>query len=102
MAYLEISSGEQSGKRHELPGKVVIGRSTTVWLTVPHPSISRKHAELAPNASGEWVITDLESRNGTTVNGSPVKQRVLGDGDQIAVGEVVIRFVDEVPAPATE
>jgi len=95
MAHLEISSGELAGTRHELRDRTVVGRSASTELTIAHPSISRKHAELAPDASGRWVIKDLDSRNGTTVNGTAIKQRILSDGDQIAVGEVIIRFKEE-------
>ena len=99
MAYIEICSGELAGTRHDLTGKLVIGRSAQADLSIPHASISRKHVEFAPAASGQWTVTDLESRNGTTVNGAPIKQRLLSDGDQIAVGEVIFRFGQETSQP---
>jgi pSer/pThr/pTyr-binding forkhead associated (FHA) protein len=54
---------------------------------------------------GTWVIVDLNSTNGTTVNGQPVRQRILSNGDKIGVGLFVLAYEGGppgTPAQATD
>ena len=53
--------------------------------------VSRRHAQIEIVA-GRCVLNDLASTNGTTVNGAPVSQQVLHDGDVIGIGGVELRF----------
>ncbi|MFD8804478.1 FHA domain-containing protein [Streptomyces sp. NPDC059597] len=69
-----------------------IGRDPANGLRLNHDTVSRVHAELR-HQGGLWVLRDLGSTNGTTVNG----QRVLGatvvrDGDQVGFGKVMYRL----------
>jgi pSer/pThr/pTyr-binding forkhead associated (FHA) protein len=68
-----------------------IGRLSDCTVPVPDPQASRRHAEVRSEAEG-YVLHDLGSLNGTTVNGQPVSQRLLEDGDVIGVGAATIRF----------
>src|SRR3954463_2410583 len=69
------------------PGVVTIGRIPEVELRVDHSSVSRKHARILVDR-GEIRISDLDSHNGTWVNGVRVDgNRVLMTGDVIAIGE---------------
>ncbi|MGE0600810.1 MAG: HEAT repeat domain-containing protein [Dehalococcoidia bacterium] len=82
---------------------LVIGRSTEADLVLADAEASRKHAQI--RASGQtYLITDLESRNGTTVNGEAViEPRVLRDGDEIRLGKTSIVFrAPPPPEPAPE
>ena len=49
------------------------------------PSVSRSHAEIRP-AVGGWLLIDLDSTNGTSVNDQPTVHRLLDDGDVLAIG----------------
>ncbi len=70
---------------------VVIGRLAECTVTLADPRASRRHAEI--RASGEgFVITDLGSMNGTLVNGAPVHQQLLRDGDVVSIGSTSMRF----------
>jgi sigma-B regulation protein RsbU (phosphoserine phosphatase) len=91
-AHVEIRVGQAEGTRHELHARTVIGRSTSADLPLDHVSVSRRHAELVPLSDGRWLLKDLGSRNGTSVNGQLISERVLGDGDQISIGEMTLRF----------
>jgi two-component system, NtrC family, response regulator AtoC len=72
------------------PGIVTIGRGPEVELRVEHASVSRRHARIVI-ASGELRLSDLDSHNGTRVNGVAVDRvRVLVTGDVVAVGEVLL------------
>jgi hypothetical protein len=68
-----------------------IGRLSDCTVAVSDPQVSRRHAEVRPELGG-FVLVDLGSLNGTTVNGEPVGTRVLEDGDEIGVGPATIRF----------
>jgi hypothetical protein len=81
-----------SGDRLPLGRNVItIGRSTSSDVVLDDANVSRAHAEIRPEGDG-WLVVDLDSTNGTRVNGSPIRQRRLSDGDQIAVGSSTLRF----------
>ncbi|MHB8439450.1 MAG: FhaA domain-containing protein [Acidimicrobiales bacterium] len=70
---------------------VVIGRLPECAIVAEDPNVSRRHAEVRRQGS-DVVVVDLRSTNGTRVNGIPVRERVLADGDEITVGTTAIRF----------
>ncbi len=70
---------------------VEIGRLPECSIALSDPNVSRRHAEIRRRGS-DVVVTDLQSTNGTRVNGVPVRERVLEDGDEITVGTTAIRF----------
>ncbi|MHB8328902.1 MAG: FhaA domain-containing protein [Acidimicrobiales bacterium] len=70
---------------------LVIGRLPECAVVLGDPNVSRRHAEVRRQGS-EIVVVDLGSTNGTRVNGAPVRERPLADGDQIMVGTTAIRF----------
>lgn len=81
-----------SGTRHALGGKVLsIGRLLECEITIADPNVSRRHAEVRPAGAG-FAVVDLNSTNGTKVNGSNVTEHRLNDGDQISIGGTVMRF----------
>ena len=53
--------------------------------------MSRRHAEVRRDAEG-FAVFDLGSTNGTVVNGAPVRERRLSDGDELRIGSATIRF----------
>lgn len=69
-----------------------IGREPGNTLTIDDRKMSRCHCSVNKEA-GWYKITDLESRNGTFVNGVPVKERRLEHGDQLRVGQSVFIFL---------
>jgi pSer/pThr/pTyr-binding forkhead associated (FHA) protein/tetratricopeptide (TPR) repeat protein len=69
-----------------------LGRSDEVDCPINHRSVSREHAEIKREGE-EFVIEDLGSANGVTVNGRTVKQCELRSGDIIELGQVVFRYV---------
>ncbi len=70
-----------------------LGRTDENDINVDHRSLSRIHARLVREASGDWRIADLQSANGMTVNGEPYAQCVLRNGDVVELGHVRFRFV---------
>ncbi len=65
--------------------RLVIGRLHGCDVCLADANVSRRHAELAA-AGGTWSVRDLDSTNGTFVNGKPVAETPLADGDVIEVG----------------
>jgi hypothetical protein len=70
---------------------VVIGRLPECTIVLSDPNVSRRHAEVRRQGS-DVVVVDLRSTNGTRVNGVPIRERALTDGDEISVGTTSIRF----------
>ena len=70
---------------------VVVGRQGDVNVKLNHESVSRQHARLELRDDG-WLLTDLDSLNGTFVNRAAVKRHYLNNGDVIRFGRVALRF----------
>ena len=71
-----------------LPGNIkTIGRSSGAEFTVDAALVSRLHCRLPAGAS-ELPVHDLDSTNGTFVNGKRVTDAILKDGDRLGVGRV--------------
>ncbi len=75
---------------------IFIGRDATCDFAIEDSSISRKHAriylETLPGRDAQVVIQDLDSTNGTIVNGDPINRQVLNHGDRIHVGDILLRY----------
>jgi Nif-specific regulatory protein len=71
---------------------LIVGRETAANLCVADPSVSRRHSRIEKKESG-FVITDLESLNGTFVNDVPVRSRVLEHGDRVRIGDSQFLFL---------
>jgi two-component system response regulator HydG len=69
-----------------------IGRDKGNGLVIDEPAVSRQHC-LVRAGEDRYRIRDLASRNGTHVNGMPVKERTLHNCDQIQVGYCAMLFV---------
>lgn len=74
-----------------VPHTVIVGRDPSCEFTLDHPDISRRHASIEPRGP-DYVVTDLGSTNGTTVNGAAVTSMPLRDGDVVAFGPLRYRY----------
>ncbi|WP_042457535.1 FHA domain-containing protein [Streptacidiphilus jiangxiensis] len=72
-----------------------IGRGLDNDLVVSDLSVSRHHAELRQLTDGRYEIVDLESHNGTYLNGQPISRQVLGTQDIVGVGHSTFRLVGD-------
>jgi ABC transport system ATP-binding/permease protein len=70
-----------------------IGRTPENDISLDHRSLSRSHARLVRENSGEWRIIDLQSANGLSVNGERYAQATLSHLDTIELGHVKLKFV---------
>lgn len=76
-----------TSKELTLKGKShLIGKGTGSGLKINDPVVSRKHARIAFNSNSKsWYLTDLDSKNGTFVNDSKIRQVKLSSGDIITI-----------------
>ncbi|GEM_PF-2343230 len=97
---LTILTPPLQGRSFILTGPVAtIGRSPDCEIILDQASISRQHARITEE-NGHFVLRDLDSRNGITVAGNPVRESLLQNGDQFSVGDVQMRF-EITGAPAS-
>jgi diguanylate cyclase (GGDEF)-like protein len=83
--------------------EVIMGRALEADVRVNDTQVSRQHAKIAAvpfegKGPSEYILTDLDSRNGTFLNGRRVRREVLENGDKITIGETILRFdlLDEI------
>jgi pSer/pThr/pTyr-binding forkhead associated (FHA) protein/EAL domain-containing protein (putative c-di-GMP-specific phosphodiesterase class I) len=75
-----------------------IGRCETSDLRIDSAEVSREHAQIYQRGN-IWSIRDLGSTNGTQVNGQPIQESVLSDGDILAIAETELTFVASPVTP---
>ncbi len=98
---LLVISGPLKDSTFALPsGEIHIGRDPSNLLCINDPSLSRRHCALSRDDDG-YKIRDLDSRNGTSVNGVAVKEARLRHGDQVSVGDSIFLLLlhDEAEEP---
>jgi len=90
--YLEMVEGPLAGRiirLYDYP--LVMGRRDSCDLVFQDESVSRRHAMLEPR-QGKWQLTDLNSTNGTFVNGERIRNRIMETGDTVKFGATVCVF----------
>ena len=94
---IEIHNGGFEGMSFDLTSaETLIGRNPTTDVTLLDEGISREHAViLIDEESGVHTIEDLQSTNGTKVNGKRVRSADLSSGDLIELGATRFQFVLE-------
>jgi hypothetical protein len=99
---IQVLEGLERGRCYDdLETPVTIGREEENTIRLNDERVSRFHAKLQEDA-GRVILTDLDSTNGTRVNGRPVQMRVLKPGDQVSIGRCLLLFGsrDEIAARA--
>lgn len=91
-ARLRVVSGGQDHEV-ELHGRVVAGRAPTCTISLDDATVSREHAAFVRRDEGWWVV-DLNSTNGTRVNGRAAAEHPLQDGDRVTLGDAALEFVE--------
>lgn len=89
---LQVIEGLERGRTFsDLSTPVTIGREDDNAVRLNDERVSRFHAKIQEDG-GRVILTDLESTNGTRVNGHPVQMRVLQAGDQLSIGRCLLIF----------
>ncbi len=92
-ARLRVVAGPDTGT--DIPIKesiTIIGRDDDCHVRLDDPRVSTRHA-MVYFASGEFRVRDLDSTNGSLLNGSPLTEFAFQDGDDLRVGKSVVRLV---------
>ncbi len=98
----QILEGVDKGKVfRQLPTPVTIGREEGNVLRLNDERVSRFHAKIQFDSS-EIILTDLESTNGTRVNGNVVQIRRLRPGDRVGIGRSLLLFGSEAEIAARQ
>ncbi|SFM63163.1 FHA domain-containing protein [Marinobacter zhejiangensis] len=96
--YFHIMEGGRQ-RHYTLAGETVnVGRSASNDLVLSDDTVSASHLVIKRERNGSVLVTDLNSSNGTRVNGSEVSQAMLVPGDTLELGDVRIRFETRAPA----
>lgn len=91
-AFLVVQTDGAPSARFDLRSSVIaIGRGSDNDVIVDDPQVSRRHCQLKLQ-HGAYEFVDLQSRNGSSVNGRPVEGIALADGDRIRIGGTSIEF----------
>jgi diguanylate cyclase (GGDEF)-like protein len=84
---LSVVAGRRLGETFLVPGRqVTVGRAKGSDILIPDHGISRVHVALRRDDLGNAQLTDLESTNGTWVEGKRVRRHTVRDGDRVQVG----------------
>lgn len=82
---------------------VILGRALEADVRINDTKASRQHAQIetvfdSKTKETNYILTDLESKNGTLLNGQKISQEILQNGDKISIGEHILRFelLDEI------
>ncbi len=95
--YIVTGTGEDR-QRVPVGSSLIVGRASHSGCVIKDTAASRQHLEIRQSGDG-YLCRDLDSRNGTTVNGVRTSTCKLKDGDQILIGETLLRF--ELASDAT-
>jgi diguanylate cyclase (GGDEF)-like protein len=89
-AHLIVLSGGSLGRMFRIDqAETVIGRATDATIRLEDDGLSRRHAKIV-QADGEVWVEDMNSANGTLVNGQRIQRGMLQDGDKIQMGSTTI------------
>ena len=97
---LQVLRGDSPGQKYSLKFKTRVGRESDNDIAIVDPRISRYHFQITFE-EGKWLLADLGSVNGTTINGMAVTVPLaLTHGDQISIGETVLVYRDPIAEEA--
>jgi hypothetical protein len=89
---IQVLEGFERGRVFgDLPTPVTIGREEDNSIQLNDERVSRFHVKIQEDG-GRIILTDLDSTNGTRINGHPVQMRVLQFGDQLSIGRSILVF----------
>jgi pSer/pThr/pTyr-binding forkhead associated (FHA) protein len=102
MAKLVVLSAGMTGRTHELNvDKTTIGRVEDNTFEISEASVSSHHCEVLLRGN-DVVVRDLDSTNGTFINGQKISESVLKPGQVLRLGQIEMRLETDTPAAATK
>lgn len=96
MPKLKVTLPETGEVIHDLVDEnITIGRVDDNSLQIEHTSVSSRHARLTLLPNGNYQLADLNSTNGTRVNGAPVTEAALRNGDRVRFGNIDTAYLSD-------
>ncbi len=90
-AYFIVLAGSAVGEMYKLEGtELVLGRASDADIRIIDEGVSRHHCKVSALPTGDILIQDMGSRNGTYVNNKKVRTHILEDGDKVRMGSTTI------------
>jgi pSer/pThr/pTyr-binding forkhead associated (FHA) protein len=103
MAKFTVHFNNEFIKTYELKDPVVtIGRLPENTISIANMGVSRRHVRIERDSAQNYVLTDLNSLNGTFVNNNRVKKTALASGDTITIGKYSLAFDSAESVTATD
>lgn len=100
MVKLQVLNGSLAGQSYELKvAKTTVGRVEDNSFQLAEPSVSSHHCEILLSGS-DVVVKDLNSTNGSFIDGNKIAEAVLKPGQTLRLGQVDLRIDDGSPLPA--
>lgn len=96
-ARIVVLAGKLAGDKYAIERELTLGRGDQADVKIDDTLISRLHARIFTHENGSYVIEDLDSRNGTVVNGMAITKQVLTYGDRIQIGSSLLLFAHHDP-----
>jgi len=96
-ARIVVLAGKLAGDKYAIEKELTLGRGEKADIQVEDTLVSRVHVRIFQHENGSYLIEDMESRNGTQVNGMAVTRRVLTYGDRIQIGSSLLLFAHHDP-----
>ncbi len=90
-ARVVVINGEDAGMAFMLKGTMSFGRAESSTVTIRDAKVSRQHAQIQQQGN-EYILVDLNSSNGTFVNGERIEEHVLSNGDELMIGDCIMQF----------
>jgi pSer/pThr/pTyr-binding forkhead associated (FHA) protein len=91
-AVVVIREGFDVGRTYPLTSRAnTLGRGTACEICLPDKTVSRRHCQISWGGIA-YVLQDLNSSNGTFLNGEQIQEAFLHDGDMLQVGDVMVQF----------
>jgi len=92
MPQLVGTEGDLAGEEIQVNRALTLGRSMSADIQLDDLTVSREHARVTKTKTGDFVLEDLQSGNGTFVNGERIHSHNLEDGDVVAIGNNEFQF----------
>lgn len=96
-ARIIVLAGNLAGDKYAIDGELTFGRGVEAHVKIDDTLASRMHARIFRHDQGTYVVEDLDSRNGTQVNGMAITRQVLAYGDRIQIGSSLLLFAHHDP-----
>jgi signal transduction histidine kinase/CheY-like chemotaxis protein len=96
-ARIVVLAGKLAGDKYAIGDELTLGRGDQAHVKLDDTLVSRMHARIFQHQNGSYIVEDLDSRNGTQVNGMAITRQVLAYGDRIQIGSSLLLFAHHDP-----